>query len=261
MKRLCAILIVGLLMMPVFSEVAKASSYRYSGKVYISNSYRYVGFTPQKIVIKTNIRWDGCPFEKGVLRYHGGYWTANSLTIKLYSWATYPYKHWFIQDQKTYHNTFSGTKCTHQEFSVSPSYYYKHWYDRFLGKRYLKFTITIPKDRDFYHHNSGKSKIYVSLRLGGAEVNLRTMSFSDFNMRVSGWGSYYTKPTPWEKYRRYWGYSMNVQDYNNLVANDNGTGVPTYEKLDTFQKVWIGLFIVMIIIAVPVVYNHLKKRG
>ena len=261
MKKLWAILLVGLLVIPALSQVADASSYYYSGKVYVSSSYRYVGFTPQKIVIKTNILWDKSPFGKGVLQYNGGYWTADTLTIKLYSWATCPYKHWFVQDEKTYHNTFNGMTCTHHEFSVTPSYYYKHWYDRFSGKRYLKFTITIPKDKAFYHHNSGKTKIYVRLHIGGAEVNLRTMGFSDLNMVVSGWGSYYTKGTPWEKYRRYWGYSMSVQDYNNLVANDNGTGVPSYEELNTFQKIWIGLFIVMVVIAVPVVYNHLKKKG
>jgi len=250
-KRILPIFVVCILLVPVLTDTADAlfniKTYNWSGSAYVSKSYRYVGFTPEKITIKTTARWDKSPFSQFHL-YKG-----KMLTVKLYSWATYPYKHWFVEAQKTYYE---------DEFTVKAYKYSKSWWDALQGRYYVKFVIEIPKDRDFYHHNSGKTKIWVKVKVEGSNANLyRPFESEVYTIYATGMGSYYTKSTPWEKYKKYWGYSMSVQDYNNLVANDNGTGISAYEELDTFQKVWIGLFIVMIVIAVPVVYNHLKKRG
>jgi len=251
LKKILLIVVVSTLFAPIIADTAEAvfniQTYYWSGSAYVSKSYRYVGFTPEKITIKTNIKWFSSPF-----RYMHTY-KGKMLTVKLYSWATYPYDHWFVQDQKTF---YEG------DFTVRVGKYSKSWWDSIRGRYYVKFDIEIPKDRDFYHHNSGKTKIWVRLKVEGSNVNVYDPLKSEvFTIYATGWGQYWTNPTSWDKYRDYWGYSMSVQDYNELVANDNGSVLPAYQELDTFQKVWIGLFILMIVIAVPVFYNYFKKRS
>lgn len=256
MRKLLPLAVVGILMTPLFVGLADASSYYYTGTAYVSKDYRYVGFTPEKITIKTNVRWDKSIYGSGGL----GSIMYKTLNIKLYSWATYPYEHWFIQDEKTYYNTFNNLGgVINQEFTCKAYSYTKSWWDALMGRRYVKFEITIPKDKDFYHHNSGKTKIVVTLKAEGGRY-IYGQGFETVYLTVRGTGEYWTNPTPWDKYQKYWGYSASVQEYNELVAQQNTTYVTQPIEFDTLDIALISLFILGVAI-ISYVFISEKKKG
>ena len=233
LKRILLVLLVaGILVIP---SVVNAKTLYYTGKAYVDSRYRYVGFTPEKIVIKTNVKWHKS-IHHGPIRGSIQYKTLN---IKLYSWGEYPRKGWFLQDEKTYHNEYSlSGGLTHEEFKVEAYSYCKHWWDNFIpNRRYVKYIIHIPKDiPDFYHHNSGKTKIVVTLKIEGAEIH-KGPSFEKLYVTVKGTGTYWTKPCPLNKYRQYWGSSASVNIANldeapspnaYILSIDNETSTATF---------------------------------
>jgi len=258
-RKVIALLVVGLLMTPIFADMADAGSYYYTGKAYVDKKYRYVGFTPEKITIKTNIRWSKSIFAGGWNRL--GKIMYKTLNIKLYSWGEYPTRGWFLQDEKTYRNTFNNLGgVISQEFSVSTCAYYKHWWDRFTGKSYLMFKIKIPKDKSFYHHNSGKTKIVVTLKGEGSVYNWGS-GFETITLTVKGTGTYWTKPTPWDKYKKYWGYSASAQEYNELMAQQTqGTLVTEPVEFDTLDVALLSMFILGVAILSYVYISDRKGR-
>lgn len=254
MRKLVALMLVGLMLAPVLADNADANaifnykSYSFTGTAYVSKDYRYVGFTPEKITIKTNYKWydKNSPF-----RYLHEY-TPKTLTVKLYSWATYPYEHWFVQDQKTF---YQG------DFTVRILSYTKGWW--FWETKYVKFVITIPKDKSFFHHNSGKTKIWVRLTLEGSTINVYS-AFSSFiwDATVTGSGKYWTNPTPWDKYQKYWGYSASAQEYNELTAQQQTQGTLVTEPIefDTVDAVLISLFVLGVAILSYVYISDKRKK-
>ena len=258
-KRIFVVIVLGLLLIPAISTVVDASSYHYSGKAYVSSKYRYVSFTPQKIIIKTNARYEGSPFHSSG---NIGLVMWKSLTINLYSWSDLDHK-WIVQDRETYYNKFNSLgKVTDQKFTCKVYTYYKHWYDRFRGRHYIKFVITIPKDKDLMHHSSGKTKISVTVRGEGSRVYWGSMAFDKLSMTISGTSSYYVKPTPYDKYKRYWGYSASAQEYNQLYASDYQQGtdtysIPIYEKYTfaDFVMLFIAIFSISTVIVTAYVYR------
>ena len=259
--KVIALLFVGLLIAPVFADMADAGSYYYTGKAYVSSKYRYVGFTPEKITIKTNIRWDKSVFGKN--RNEMGQIMYNTLTIKLYSWSDIS-KRWYLQDSETYHNKFNNLgRLISKEFSANDYMYYKHWWDRFSGRRYVMFKISIPKDHSFYHHNSGKTKIDITLKAYGSAYNFKTGGFETIHLTVRGNSQYWTKPTNWDAYKRYWGYSASAQEFNGLMEQQPAQ---TYaEQPITFSNLDIvltSMFILGVgILAYTYVSDKKKNRG
>ncbi len=258
-RKVIALLVVGLLMMPIFAEMADAGSYYYTGKAYVNKKYRYVGFTPEKITIKTNIRWSKSVFagdwnRLGVIMYR-------TLNIKLYHWD-YLKNSWGEKDEKTYYNTFNSLGgVIKQEFKVYTRCYYKHWWDRFLGKCYLMFEIIISKDRDLYHHSTGKTKIVVTLRGDGAVYEYSSGTFERVYLTVKGTGTYYVKGTPWDKYKKYWGYSASAQEYNELMAQQTqGTLVTEPVEFDALDVALLSMFILGVAILSYVYISDRKRR-
>ena len=266
-------------------SITEGKTYYYSGKAYVDSKYRYVGFTPEKIIIKTNVRFDKSLFGSSHSLFPVGQsWFSlpsgkvffKTLNIKLYSWATYPYKHWFLQDEKTYHNTFNSLGgVEEQEFSVKVAGYYKHWWDRFFGRLYLKFIITIPKDKELIHHNSGKTKIVVTVTGDGSAYIGGGLQLIDF--KLVGRGTYWTRPTPMNKYRQYWGSSASVNIANldeapspnaYILSIDNETGTATFtmqpltveENNDTVNErvLLLGGALIVACVAVLIVMNKKK---
>jgi len=254
-RKVIALLVVGLLMTPIFAEMADAGSYYYTGKAYVNSNYRYVGFTPEKITIKTNIRWSSSIFSRGF--YEMMYKT---LTVKLYSWSDLT-NSWFVQNQKTYRNTFNNLGgVISKEFTAFAYQYYKSWWDALLGRGYVAFKIEIPKDKHFFHCNSGKTKIEVILK-GEAGRYLGGFSFEHIYLTVRGTGYYWTKPTSWDKYQRYWGYSASAQEYNELMAQQTqGTLVTEPVEFDTIDVVLLSMFILGVAILSYVYISDRKRR-
>ena len=258
MKRLCAILIVGLLMMPVFSEVAKASSYRYSGKVYVSNSYRYVGFTPQEITIKT--KW------KVPKDFFTCTWQFRTLKIDIYVY----YNHaWHKEDSKTYYNHYGSLsdKPSSKQFDYAWSMYRPHWWYK---TSYWKFKVKIDKDRGLIFHCGFPHKIKVTLS-GKACIfthkNIFSLPWEDFT--VTGWSKKFSiRHTPYSKYRDYWGLSMSAQDYNTLMnevrtlEQQYGTYQETFfEKYDRRDIAIMVLTAVAIIAGLFTFASYKRKRS
>lgn len=191
-----------ILMIPILSN---ASVVYYSGWAWVDSRYTKVGFTPEKIFIRTNDKWQNTPFSGS---WGTGILMPKRLTVRLYSWSQLT-NNWFVQAEKTYYNTYSSTGgVISKQFSVQVYSWYPHWWSIFTGDYRLQLEITIPKDRGLFHSNSGKTKIYVEVYYEGALYRYGTGTFDLIRMTISGSGEYWTNPSSWDEYKRYWGLSF-----------------------------------------------------
>lgn len=254
MRKVIALMMIGLLATTIFVDVANAGSYYYTGKAYVSKKYRYATFTPEKITIKTNVRWDNSVHSatlKSIM--------YKTLNIKLYIWSEY-FGRWCLESEKTYHNTYNNLGgIINQEFRVEVYSYTKGWW--VFGKRYVKYIITIPKDRDLIHNSCGKTKIVVTLRADGSRY-IYGEGFELIDLTVRGTGTYWVNPTPWDMYRKYWGYSASAQEYNELMAQQETQGTIATQPIefDTFDIFLISMFILGVAILSYVFVSEKKKR-
>ena len=252
-RKILALTLVGLMLSPILVNIAEARSYYYKGKAIVASKYRYVGFTPQKIIIKTNVRFDKTPFDKPL----GGWWCGwKTLTVKTYYWDG---KKYALGHTKTYHNTFNNLGgIINKEFSCEATWYYKRWWHRFIGKSYLQLIITIPKDKGLTQWATGKAKIWVQVKAEGARY-VWGKGFENLYITVTGSGTYKVRATPWEKYKKYWGYTASAEEYNQIIAQQNGEE-EIVEGYDTLDVMLLSLFILGVSILSYIYVSDKKKR-
>jgi len=259
--KLIAILLFVIMVTPILaSDVVNAASYS-TYNITVSKSYRYVGFTPEKIYVKTNWR---LPKDVSTLTSQV---RVKSVTITLYEyWGG----SWHKADSKTYNNRYGlSVRPISKEFDYTASVYFKSWWDRIRNRPYLKITLDLPQDRNLIHHCGFPHKIKVTIH-GDAMIQKAwewwNIKWEDFTVRGTS-GKYYIRSTPYDKYRRYWGYSMSAQDYNQLMSYDEqlvqqyGEYQPSFfEEYETSDYLMIGIMIFVIVTLVGVVY-YKKIKG
>ena len=259
--KLIAILLFVIMVTPILaSDVVNAASYS-THNITVSKSYRYVGFTPEKIYIKTNYR-----VPKNIIGI-ASHVRVTSVTITLYEyWGG----SWHRADSKTYNNRYGlGVTPISKEFDYTPNVYFKSWWDRLRNRPYLKITLDLPQDRGLIHHCGYPHKIKVTLHaqaMWQTTSNMWMISWDEFAVQGTS-GKYYIRSTPYDKYRRYWGYSMSAQDYNQLMSYDEqlvqqyGEYQPSFfEEYETSDYLMIGIMIFVIVTLVGVVY-YKKIKG
>lgn len=252
-------LIATLLFIPVFTEFAGAETYS-TYRITVSKSYRYVGFTPEKIYIKTNWR-----LPKDIASFTSQF-RVETVTVTLYEyWGG----GWHKADSQTYHNKYGiGIAPVNEEFDYSCKKYYKSWWDRIKDRPYLQINIDLPQDKNLIHHCSFPHKIEISLQ-GKALIN------TGWNWNIFNWqsfsvhgfsGKYSIYNTPYDKYRRYWGYSISAYDYNEVMSyNDNLESqygeyeTSLFERYDTADYVLISSILCAIVISIVFVFYYKRK--
>jgi len=256
-SKYLSILLASLFIVSVFSSVVDATDYNYGTyKISVDKSYRYVGFTPQKITLYSNFGTRDIPKDAF------GSFVYSTLTIKIY---VYYGGSWHFEDSQTYQNIPYGKT----EFSVVEHTYAKHWYWWLTGEdRYYEFTISIDKDRDLIFHSNYPHRVYASLQGKVYLVQSGIVpSMSDFS--VSGYSKKFSVySTPYDDYKKYWGYSMYAQDYNALtsyndqLAEQYGEYHPSvfeqYSENGNF--ILIGVMVAVISGLVTIYYIY-KKRS
>ena len=257
-SKYLSVLLIFIFIFSIFSGAVNATNYNYSTyKITVNNHYRYVGFTPQKITIYSNFAMKDIPSNIF------GSWVYSTLTLKIY---VYYGGHWHFEDSKTYYNMPYGKT----EFSVLAQSYAKHWYWWLNGgSRYYKFTINIDKDKDLIFHCGYPHKIYASLH-GKMLLVKSGIQPSMYDFSVSGYSRKFSiHSTPYDTYKRYWGYSMSAQDYNALTSYEDqieeqyGEYHPSvfeqYSENGNFIFIIMGVAITSALVFI--FYNHKKKRG
>jgi len=257
-RKILPILVICILLMPAFAQLADAKTYK-TRSVYVSKKYRYVGFTPQEITIKS--KW------KVPKDFFTCTWQFKTLKIDIYVY----YNHaWHKEDSKTYYNHYRSLslsgKPSSKQFDYAWSRYRVHWYSKTY---YWKFKVKIDKDRDLYFHNSFPHKIKVTLS-GKAFISTRSKPFPPWeDFTVTGWSKKFSiRNTPYSKYRDYWGLSMSAQDYNTLMnevrtlEQQYGTYQETFfEKYDRRDIAIMVLTAVAIIAGLFTFASYKRKRS
>jgi len=191
MKKIFAIAMVATMVL----AFGMADAITYRGNARVGSSYRYAGYTPQVITIKTGNSWWKSPWGKGQL--FGGKIDYIKIKVAPYRWKWYYGASW-KQHTFTYNEIRSmGIKCY-------PSSYYKHWYDRFTQHSYLMFTIKLPKTKKIIFPKSGYNVINAEVKFTGAYYK---NGFHKFTIKIYGNGKVYVRKPSWRSYKHYWGIS------------------------------------------------------
>ena len=246
MRKLITLAIIGMLLLPVLSEVDAVT---YSGRASVPSKYRYCGFVPEIIYIKTNQKWSSSVFSKyrplGVVFF-------TECKVKIYEKLS---RGWTLSDSHTFRNTVGITSYTKKEFSASVYSYFKGWW--VFGTRYVAVKIRIPKTHHLYFHSTFPTKIEVTLK--GYVTGMSGGWFAKDDFVIKGTSkAMKIRHTPLIKYLKYWGISLSTTELQQTYNQLNQTFTP-YEStisvpMDAPTVVILAsafiTFFIMIIIAI-----------
>ncbi|HDK26775.1 MAG TPA: hypothetical protein ENG48_06795 [Candidatus Atribacteria bacterium] len=205
LSKLLALFVLAMIIAPaIIANAQSHETYTYGGVAYLSKNYMYIGKVPEKITIKTNTRWDKSIFFKAHLKIGpfylpGGKIYPEKITVKIYRYMP-AFKAYLLIKQKTYENSYYETDVFNMKFSTYSKYWYAPWI------RYLKFDITLPKDKDIMFRWTGKYKIYVTGVYKGGYYNEKTKQFVDLTIYVEGKTKpFEVKASTYTSILSYWG--------------------------------------------------------
>lgn len=207
-KAVLALLTAGIFMFSIIPCVN--AGYYTTDSVSVDDGYQHVGFTPEKITVRSNI-------ERSASMQN---WRITSFTVQLYLWSNNE-NSWTTADSSTFSNTWGMSGAiTHQEFPFN----FDTWQKTFLGiphgDKHLKFTVDLPRTKNLQFDTSGnevyKAKITMVAK---AEVNDDWQTLTV----IGSTDAMDVQPTDWDEYKEYWGYGATASEYDGLMTTQSDT--------------------------------------